>query len=154
PLLKSRLRNDAITQHIAALIHLSEEATALLIGQDVHSLVTSLAAKGFSATYYSDATWTTVALQRKDDAIDFDWGIAAPDPAVPADNFSVKWEGYISPPASGTYTLAVNVDGADESFRLYLDDILIVEKAGGSAMTSWQIELTLNSAQMYLLKLQ
>jgi hypothetical protein len=155
PLLKSKLRHDAITQHIAALIHLSDEATALLIAPDVESLVTNLSTKGFSGTYYSNATWTPpAALPRTDDTINFDWAMAAPDPAVPADNFSVKWESYISPPASATYTFVVDVDGADESFRLYLDDTLILEKASGDATTSWEIEKTLNASQMYLLRLE
>jgi hypothetical protein len=154
PLLKSKLRQDAITQHIAALIQLSEEATALLIAPDVQSLVTSLGVKGFSAKYYSDASWTTVALRRTDDTIGFDWGTAAPAPAVPKDNFSVRWESYISPPSSGTYTLAVNVDGADDSFRLYLDDTIIGEKAAGNATASWEKEETLNAAQIYPLRLE
>lgn len=153
PILKGRLRRDAITQHLAALIGLSQAATALLAAADAGALVAGLATAGFSATYYSDATLATTALQRVDPIIDFGWGSGSPAPAVPADNFSARWQAYVAAPASGEYTLRVDVAGADESFRLYLDDALILEKAGGAASTSWEAVVALNASQLHRLRL-
>jgi len=154
PILKGKLRQDAITQHIAALIGLSEEATALLIAEDIDALITDLSTEGFSATYFSDASWNTSVLERVDSTIDFSWGTDAPAPLVPANNFSVRWKAYIAPPASGEYTLVVEVEEADEVFNLYLDDALILEKSSMDAATSWEVVINLNAAQMHLLMLE
>ena len=51
PILKRKLRRDAIAQSIAALVGLGQDATGILIAQDVDALVTSLSREGFSATY-------------------------------------------------------------------------------------------------------
>ena len=154
PVLKSKLQKDAITQHIAALIGLSEEATALLIADDIDLIIADLSTKGFSATYFSDAGWANPVLERTDGIIDFSWGSGAPDPSVPANNFSVRWNAYIAAPASGEYTLVVEVEEADEAFKLYLDDTLILEKPAGNATTSWERDTNLNAAQMHLLTLE
>ncbi len=154
PVLKSKLRKDAITQHIAALIGLSEEATALLISKDIDALITDLSTKGFSATYFNDSNWNTPILETVDGAINFSWGNDAPDPMVTADNFSVRWKSYIAAPASGEYTLVVEVQEADEAFKLYIDDILILEKTTMDTATSLEIVTDLNAAQMHLLTLE
>ncbi|NOT09810.1 MAG: hypothetical protein HOP28_16580 [Gemmatimonadales bacterium] len=152
PILKARLRRDAIVQHVASLIGLGDEATSLLIAQDVDALIADLSIEGFSATYYSDATWTAAALSRTDTTVDFAWKATAPAPAVPADNFSVRWEAYLAAPASGEYTLRVDVAEADDLFRLYMDGVLILEKMAGDVTTSWDVVTTLNAAQMHLLR--
>jgi hypothetical protein len=154
PVLKSKLRKDTITQHIATLIGLSEEATALLIAGDIDALITDLSTEGFSATYFSDANWNTSVLERTDNAIDFSWGNDAPDPLVPADNFSVRWKAYIAAPASGEYTLVVEVEDDDEVFKLYRDDTLILEKFTADAATSLEVVTDLNAAYMHLVTLE
>ncbi len=154
PVLKSKLRKDAIAQHIAALIGLSEEATALLIAKDIDVIITDLSTEGFSAIYFSDANWNTPVLPRVDSTVDFSWGNDAPDPLVPADNFSVRWNAYIVAPASGEYTLMVEVEEADEAFKLYLDDTLILEKNPTDAAKSLVVVTDLNAARMHLLRLE
>jgi hypothetical protein len=154
PILKRRLRLDAVTQHIAALIGLSQETTAVLIAAEVDDLVEALSTEGFSASYFSDDAWTTPALERTDETIDFDWGNDAPDPLVPADHFSVRWRAYAAAPASAEYTLAVAVQEADEAFRLYLDDDLILDKIGGAGDTNLEAVVQLNAARMHELKLE
>ena len=154
PLLRSKLRQDILIQHIAALIGLSEEATALLIADNIDALIADLSTEGFSATYFSDANWNNLALERIDNKIGFSWGNDSPDPLVPADNFSVRWEAYIVAPASGDYTLVLEVEEADEAFNLYLDGNLISNKTTADAATSWEVPATLNAAQMHLLTLE
>lgn len=153
PILKSTLRRDAMTQRLAALIGLSDEATSVLIAGEVSTLITDLSIEGFSATYFSDPNWITNSLQREDAVIDFAWGMASPSPSLPADNFSVRWEAYLAPPASGLYTLVVDVEEADEDFKLYLDGTLILEKPVNDPITSWEIETALNASQMHLIRL-
>lgn len=154
PLLKSKLRKDAITQQVAALIGLSEESTALLIADVVDDLVADLSIEGFSATYFSDAAWGTAVLERTDSAVDFSWGVEAPDPLVPSDSFSARWKAYIAAPASGEYTVVVDVEESDEIFKLYLDEAVILEKSTASTDTSLEAVVDLNAASLHLLTLE
>ncbi len=52
---------------------------------------------GLLAQYFNDAGsgiyFTALVLTRTDATVDFDWASSAPDPAVQADNFSVRWSG-------------------------------------------------------------
>ncbi|MET0363935.1 MAG: PA14 domain-containing protein, partial [Sphingobium sp.] len=151
--LKQKLRRDAITQHIAALIGLSDAATGVLIAARVEELGHDLSTEGFSADYFSDANWTTPALPRVDATVDFDWQLGSPGAGVPADNFSARWRAYVAAPASGEYTAVVTAREADDVFRLYLDDALVLEKLTGDTNTSLEVSLQLNAAQMHRLRL-
>ena len=63
---------------------------------------------GLLAQYFNDAGsgiyFTALVLTRTDATVDFDWAAGSPDPAVQADNFSVRWSGQVQAPVSGTYT--------------------------------------------------
>ena len=154
PILKDKLRHDAITRYVSALIGLTEAATALLIARDVGSLIKSLSSQGFSGEYFSDGFWSTSVVQRTDNTIDFSWGVNAPDALLPADNFSVRWGAYVAAPASGEYTLVVETAGSDEAFNLYLDNLLILQKAPVDLNTSWEVITNLNASLMHRLSLE
>lgn len=155
PIIKSKLRGDAMTEHIAALIGLTGEVTSVLIAGDLERLISDLARAGFAGNYFRNDHWTTPppSLTRVDTTIDFEWGTGSPDVYIPSDHFSARWEAFISPTTSGQYTLVVDVDEADDVFNLYLDDALILNKVATTVPASLEVTVTLNSAQAYLLKL-
>ena len=75
--------------------------------------------------YFNDIYFQGPPLLVRNDAnIDFNWGIDAPDPRVPADNFSVRW------------TRTLHFDGGDYIFsartsdgvRVYLDGFTVVNE--------------------------
>ncbi len=153
PLLKKKLREDTVTQQIAALIGLSEAATAAMIKSNLEQLIEDLAQAGYSAVYFKDIMFNVPGLERTDSEINFAWS-DAPDPLVPADQFSVRWEALVAPPASEEYTLLVEVQQADESFGLYVDDALILQKAAGDPLLSWEAVVSLNASQLHRFKLE
>ena len=63
------------------------------------------------------------ALVRDDGAIDFDWGSGSPDPALPADNFSVRWTHTLGFNA-GTYRFLTSTD---DGVRVWVDGGLVVD---------------------------
>jgi PKD repeat protein len=65
-------------------------------------------------------------LVRNDVTIDFNWGAGSPDPALPADNFSVRWTRTWNF-SEGTHRFHVRVD---DGARFYVDDALVID--------SWQ----------------
>jgi uncharacterized protein YkwD/single-stranded DNA-binding protein len=79
----------------------------------------------FTGCYYNNTDLTgTPVLIRTDNQINFDWTFAPPDPAVPAVNYSVRWQGNISFDA-GIYTFyATTSDG----MRIYIDGALVLDR--------------------------
>jgi len=68
----------------------------------------------------------SAVLTRNDGAIDFDWGGGSPDPAVNADNFSVRW------------TRTLNFNAGDYRFLISSDDGARVWVDGGLVVDAWE----------------
>jgi beta-glucosidase len=66
-------------------------------------------------------------------------GELAPDRALPADNFCIRWTGQLTPPTSGRYELSV---GADDGFRLYVDGKLLLDE--------WHVSPRLQSKSAFI----
>jgi hypothetical protein len=62
-------------------------------------------------------------LVREDSAVDFDWGTGSPDPAVPADKFSVRWT-RSTDFVAGTYRFFTSTD---DGVRLFVDGGLLID---------------------------
>ncbi len=58
-----------------------------------------------------------------DTDINFNWGSSAPDPRLPADNFSVRWSRLVNF-APGTYTFTAT---ADDGIRVWVGDTLVID---------------------------
>ena len=87
---------------------------------------------GLLAQYFNDAGsgiyFTALVLTRTDATVDFDWASGAPDPAVQADNFSVRWSGQVKAPVTGTYTFTTT---SDDGVRLYVNGQLLDRQLDG-----------------------
>ena len=85
----------------------------------------SEAAFGLSAAYYNNPILAgEPAFRRVDDEVDFVWRDTSPISAQWGDNFSVVWEGFVVPAASGIYRIGVNGFNA---YRLILDGKTVFE---------------------------
>lgn len=80
---------------------------------------------GLIGQYYATTTPAgTPVLTRTDAEINFTWGSASPDPALPADHFSVRWSGFIVPNTTGELAIVVR---SDDGVRLRLNGVLVVD---------------------------
>jgi serine/threonine protein kinase len=79
---------------------------------------------GLKATYFRGENFEERVLERIDPKIDFFWIRDAPDPAVPKDHFSVRWEGWLKAPAPGDYDVGIV---SDDGVRLWLDGKQLVD---------------------------
>lgn len=85
---------------------------------------------GLIGRYYHDPNsnpkwFDTLVATRIDAQVNFDWGSNSPMPGrMKKDYFSVRWQGYIQPPVTGTYTFITNTD---DGSRLWVDDKLIID---------------------------
>ncbi|MBP0459694.1 glycoside hydrolase family 3 C-terminal domain-containing protein [Streptomyces montanisoli] len=80
---------------------------------------------GLQGAYYTNKTLSgDPAATRTDPQVDFDWNGAAPADGVAGTNFSTKWTGTLTPPATGTYTFGLT---SDDGSRLLIDGKQVID---------------------------
>jgi beta-glucosidase len=80
---------------------------------------------GLQASYFNNMTLSgTPVYTTIDENINFYWPGATGIPGIDADNFSIRWEGYILPPTDGLYYFSVS---SDDGFRFYMNDTLFMD---------------------------
>ncbi len=86
----------------------------------------SVGNSGLTGEYFGSPNLTDLRLTRLDPTVDFIWEGEAgqPAPSVPADGFSVRWRGGISPSISGDYTFYTV---SDDGVRLWVDGKLLID---------------------------
>lgn len=90
------------------------------------------AGAGLAAQYFANRTLSGPAVTRLDPTVNFSWGTGAPVAGIPADGFSARWTGTITPRVSGTYTLYTQTD---DGTRLWIDDALVIDQWSGPSST-------------------
>ncbi|HEU5452464.1 MAG TPA: glycoside hydrolase family 3 C-terminal domain-containing protein, partial [Terriglobales bacterium] len=107
---------------------------------------------GLRGDYYANDTLTgTPLLTRVDPNVDFDWAESAPAAGMPATHFSVRWSGELVPPVSGEYRLG---GAADDGFRLWLDDTLLVDDWGSHDARAVTTSMQLQAGRAYKLRME
>jgi len=105
---------------------------------------------GLKADYYQtaagdltrDFTKATLRVSNVSPTVNFDWTTNAPAPAVPADNFQVRWTGKIVPRYTDTYTFYTQ---SDEGVRLWVNGTQLVNKWATQTSTEWSGTINLNA---------
>ena len=80
------------------------------------------AGDGILGEYYEGVDFERLVTRRRDATLAFDWGHAPPAPGLGAEYFSVRWTGWLVPPASGRYLFHATVD---DGVRIWLNDKLV-----------------------------
>jgi beta-glucosidase len=124
---------------------------------------------GLKAEYFDNSTLSgKPVLQRIDDMINFNWDSVAPDSALPVRNFSVRWTGYLTFPASGKYTVHFRgipraksvvdvtgegqqtISGATPAVRIFLDNRLFLDSSTGQS----SIELPADTVGTHAIRIE
>ena len=64
--------------------------------------------QGIRGEYHAGLALDDLRLTRIDTTLTFDWGSGSPHIEIPADNFSIKWVGFIHVGAADRYRFAMN----------------------------------------------
>lgn len=76
------------------------------------------ASQGLFGRYYPNASFGGVPVAKVDGTMGFNWSTNAPVQGVPADYFSARWTGYLTPEMTGNYTISVwTTDDISLSFK-------------------------------------
>lgn len=80
----------------------------------------------FIASYYAGPAHAgQPLLQRDESVIGYDWGLGSPALGLPADYFSVRWEGTLEVPEEGDYFFELL---CDDGARVWLDGGLLLDE--------------------------
>jgi GH43 family beta-xylosidase len=77
---------------------------------------------GLWAEYFD--VYHDLVLSRHEPGIDHVWGLEAPAPELGVDRFSARFSGSLTPPSTGTYTIAVE---SDDGVRVWIDGALVID---------------------------
>jgi YVTN family beta-propeller protein len=86
-------------------------------GEEGAASVPATSGAGLLGSYFGTVDLTGAVLMQRTEAVNFNWGNGQPVVGVAADNFSVRWTGTVTIPASGTYTFRTN---SDDGARLWV----------------------------------
>ena len=107
---------------------------------------------GLTGTYYNTGDLSqNPAATRTDAQINFVWNDSPMPGALNTDFFSVRWQGQVEAPISGTYTFKTYNDDAT---RLWINGQQLINDWNGHAPTWQQGSIYLNAGQKYDLKLE
>jgi hypothetical protein len=96
----------------------------------------------FAAQYFANQTLHgDPAMTRNDSSIPFDWTTGSPDPSIPVDHFSARWAASMTFTA-GSHTFSVT---ADDGVRLYVDDVLVIDKWIDQGATTYTAAVSLTA---------
>ncbi len=104
---------------------------------------------GLRGTYCSTMEFGGTLIERIDPQVNFDWKGDAPMPGIPADRFSIRWEGDIETLNAGTYTFHVR---SDDGARLFVDNRLLMDK-WRNAPQAGAVSIELEAGRRYPIRL-
>ena len=78
---------------------------------------------GLVGQYYNGMALAGSPLLRRTEAVNFDWGSGSPGTGVPANQFSARWIGTITIPATGSYRLRTV---SDDGVRLWINGSQVI----------------------------
>jgi hypothetical protein len=104
------------------------------------------------ASYFSNNSLTgTPTVVQAESKIDNNWAANAPLTSLPVDNFSVRWEGFVNPPLTGTYTFTMT---GDDGVRLWVNNQLIIDKWIDQSATAYSATVALTAGQSVPVKME
>ncbi len=107
---------------------------------------------GLLGAYYSGQNFATLKFERVDAGVNFSWGNNGPDAAqLTNDNFSIRWTGHVTIPATGSYTFYTQTD---DGVRLWLDDELLIEDWESQPTSENSTTLFLQQDQVVSIKME
>lgn len=117
----------------------------------LYPLATNENRNGLTAAYYDNARFEgEPVLTRVDNTVDAIWKNTTPITGRWGDGFSVRWSGFLVPPQSGTYRIAVN---GFSSYDLKIDNETVVSYNDVHHPRIKSREIDLEAGRLYQLSL-
>jgi YVTN family beta-propeller protein len=106
---------------------------------------------GLVGSYFNNTTLSGTPVLTRTEAVNFDWGPAAPGIGVNANQFSVRWTGTVTIPTTGSYRFRTNSDdgvrlwvGGTQRINNWTDHAPVENTSGALSFTAGQrVSITL-----------
>jgi outer membrane protein OmpA-like peptidoglycan-associated protein len=104
---------------------------------------------GLQGDYYEGRNFEHFRRRQVDVGIDFQLQQTSLAEGVPVNDFSVRWTGWLRPPASGHYVLYITVD---DGARLWLDGRQVLDEWRGQPPQTYKVNVDLRAGHAYALR--
>ena len=105
---------------------------------------------GLRGDYYAGLNFEHLIQTRHDPLVDFTWRGEQPISGVPAEEFTVRWTGWLVPPVTGHYVLHLAVD---DGARVWLDNEQLLDEWRGQPLGYYDMPVDLQAGRPYHLRL-
>lgn len=105
---------------------------------------------GLQGAYYAGHDFEQYLVTRRDATLNFDWHGHRPVAGSGAEQFSVRWTGWLVPPATGRYVLHLSVD---DGIRLWVNERLLLDDWRDQGLSYYQVAIELHAGQAYPVRL-
>lgn len=106
---------------------------------------------GLRGQYFDNRDFTNLKLTQTDQTVNADWVYASPASQIGADTYSVRWEGKVTAPVSGTYRFYTQ---ADDGTRLWVNGVSLVNDWTTHSMRERSGQINLEAGKSYDIKLE
>jgi hypothetical protein len=106
---------------------------------------------GLRGEYFAGQEFTHRLMLRIDGPIQFKWNQEPPHPALPKENYCVRWTGRIEPRYTEQYSFETE---ADDGVRLWIDGRLLMENWKTRRVGRDRCKIALEAGRRYDLKLE
>lgn len=123
-----------------------------LAATSVAQAITVTETGGLLASYYANETLSgDPVLVRREPKINHDWAAGSPATSIPADQFSVRWDGEIKPRFNEAYTLTFRTD---DGVRVWLDGRLVVNYWNLRGVADSEYTFNAVAGQLYRIRIE
>jgi outer membrane protein OmpA-like peptidoglycan-associated protein len=105
---------------------------------------------GLQGAYYAGHNFEHYLLTRRDATLDFDWHERRPVAGAGAEQFSVRWTGWLLAPITGRYVLHLSID---DGVRLWVNERLLLDDWRDQGLNYYQVAVDLHAGQAYPIRL-
>jgi beta-glucosidase len=145
--IKRRAGSDAIVNYTQGSYRLE---TKYVVVDSIY--LSSKNRKGLAADYFNTIDLSNYPIySRVDKQIDFVWTLYSPNEKLQNDNYSVKWQGEITAPKSGTYKIGLE---GNDGYRLFLDGKLIIDQWDKLSYHTRLVDFTFEANKAYTIKVE
>ena len=107
---------------------------------------------GLAASYFNNITLTGTAVLTRTEAVNFNWGTAAPGTGVAANNFSARWSGSVAAGAAGSYRFQTE---SDDGVRLWVNGVQVINNwTDHGVATNTSAVVTLTAGQRVSIRME
>ncbi len=122
------------------------------VGSEEGAVVAPGNGSGLRGEYFASVDLSGTPVLTRFENVNFSWDAAAPGAGLPADNFSVRWTGYVTPTSTGSWRFQTY---SDDGVRIWVNGVQLINNwTDHSPTTNTSSSISLTAGQRYTIKVE